>query len=151
MGGISQHSVLTAHRGLPEATLFNNLHKVEIGDTFTIEVFGEVLTYQAIATQTVLPDETQALLPEYGQDLVTLVTCTPLGVNTHRYLVTGERILPTPIGDLEGAGQIPDIPGFPWWAVTLGATGIGYVTLLVVVVVAGRPKRGRAQRPTLGG
>lgn len=121
VGGISQHSVLTAHRGLPDATLFNDLPKLKIGDTFTIEVLGEVLSYQVTETQTVLPDETKSLVPQYGKDLATLVTCTPLGINSHRMLVTAERILPTPIEDLNSLGKAPDIPGFPWWSVFAGA------------------------------
>lgn len=126
VGGESQHSVLTAHRGLPSATLFNDLGEVEIGETFTVEVFGEVLTYVVVETQTVLPDETQSLRPVYGEDLITLVTCTPLGINTHRYLVTGTRVTPTPSEDVERAGERPEIPGFPWWAVGLGAALVGY-------------------------
>lgn len=128
VGGESQHSVLTAHRGLPEATLFDNLNKMKRGETFTIETFGEVLTYRVIETQIVLPDETQALYPVYGKDLVTLVTCTPLGVNSHRHLVTGERITPTPLEDIEKAGNRPEIPGFPWWAAwsVMGIATIGF-------------------------
>ncbi|QNN64017.1 class C sortase [Leucobacter denitrificans] len=140
VGGDSQHSVLTAHRGLPEAVLFNELDQLEIGDTFTIEVFGEVLTYRVFETQTVLPDESQSLLPEYGKDHVTLVTCTPLGINSHRYLVTGERILPTPVADIEAAGARPEIPGFPWWTVALGGSILAYVSIIVVA--------GRTARPT---
>lgn len=140
VGGLSQHSVLTAHRGLPEATLFNDLNRMRIGDTFTIEVFGEVLTYRTISTETILPDQTQALLPEYGEDLVTLVTCTPLGINTHRYLVTGTRILPTPAADIAAAGERPEIPGFPWWAVALTGVAGAY---LAVIYLAGRPKKQR--------
>ncbi|MBK0417746.1 class C sortase [Leucobacter sp. CSA1] len=121
VGGESRHSVLTAHRGLPSADLFTRLDRVEEGDTFTIEVFGEVLTYRVVDTRVVDPDETEALTPEYGRDLVTLVTCTPLGVNSHRILVTGERVTPTPIADIENAGRSPEIPGFPWWAVGLAA------------------------------
>lgn len=121
VGGASQHSVLTAHRGLPDATLFNDLPKLKIGDTFTIEVLGEVLSYQVFETQTVLPDETKSLVPQYGKDLATLVTCTPLGINSHRMLVTAQRILPTPIEDLNALGKAPEIPGFPWWSVFAGA------------------------------
>lgn len=117
VGGESQHSVLTAHRGYPSATLFNDLDRLKLDDTFTVEVFGEVFTYRVIETHTVLPEETQAVLPRYGEDLITLVTCTPLGINSHRELVTGERVLPTPAGDLDRAGTSPNIPGFPWWAV----------------------------------
>ncbi len=135
VGGESQHSVLTAHRGLPSATLFDNLDKVKVGDRFTIEVFGEVLTYQVISTQVVQPDQTQPLLPQYGRDLVTLVTCTPLGINTHRILVTGERVTPTPIEDIEAAGAKPDIPGFPWWTLVIGGS---FIVLTGYVVYSGR-------------
>lgn len=131
VGGESQHSVLTAHRGLPSATLFDNLGDLKLGDTFTIEVFGEVLTYQVVDTQTIEPDKTQALVPRYGQDLVTLVTCTPLGINTHRYLVTGERITPTPIEDVERAGTRPEIPGFPWWTLALGGAILAFGTVIL--------------------
>lgn len=133
VGGESQHSVLTAHRGLAEATLFDNLDKLAIGDRFQISVFGEVLSYRIIETKVVAPENTESLFPRLGDDLVTLVTCTPLGINTHRILVTGERILPTPIGDVQSASATPDIPGFPWWAVGLTATVVvagGYVWLM---------------------
>lgn len=121
VGGTTQHSVLTAHRGLPEATMFDNLDRLEPGDTFTVEVYGEVLTYQITDRRTVAPKDTDTLRAVAGEDLVTLVTCTPLGINTHRILVTGERILPTPQADLDRAGEAPNIPGFPWWAVGLAA------------------------------
>lgn len=130
VGGESTRSVLTAHRGLATAELFNHLDRVEVDDTFTIEVFGEVLTYRVIDTRIVEPTDGESLFPIEGQDLVTLVTCTPLGINSHRILVTGERIIPTPQADLDNAGQSPEIPTFPWWA--LIATGVlltagGYV------------------------
>lgn len=141
VGGVSQHSVLTAHRGYPSATLFNELHKLKMGDTFTVEVFGEVLTYEVIETQTVLPEETQAVLPRYGEDLMTLVTCTPLGINSHRELVTGQRVTPTPIGDVERAGQRPDIPGFPWWALLCVGALAAYGTF---VYMSGRNAARRA-------
>lgn len=127
VGGIDSHSVLSAHRGLASATMFNDLDKLVIGDLFTIEVAGEVLTYQVFETQVVKPEDTKTVLPRPGQDIATLVTCTPLGINTHRILVTGERVTPTPIAALNDAGRTPDIPGFPWWAVILptGALVIG--------------------------
>ena len=86
VGGADTHSVLTAHTGLAKATLFDNLKDVELGDTFTISVFGEVLTYQVVETQTILPSETGSLIIQGDRDIVTLVTCTPLGINSHRYL-----------------------------------------------------------------
>ena len=130
VGGLDQHSVLTAHRGLPEATLFNDLDRVATGDTFTVEVLGEVLTYRVIESRVVDPSDTESLRVVAGTDLMTLVTCTPLGINTHRILVTGERITPTPIIDMQRAGTPPNIPGFPWWAVWIGGTALvltGYV------------------------
>ncbi|MBP1327108.1 sortase A [Leucobacter exalbidus] len=125
VGGASQHSVLTAHRGLADAQMFTQLDRVKQGDTFTIEVFGEVITYRVFDTQVVKPEDTESLYPVYGDDLVTLVTCTPIGINSHRILVTGERVTPTPQADLDRAGEVPNIPGFPWWAVGLGAAVLG--------------------------
>ncbi|WP_099333246.1 class C sortase [Actinomyces minihominis] len=149
VGGIDTHSVLTAHTGLAKATLFNNLKDVEIGDTFTVTVSGEVLTYQVVETQTILPSETGSLIIQGGQDLVTLVTCTPLGINTHRYLVTGERVEPTPIADVEAAERTPEVPRFPWWAVILPS---GVVLIGVYVWRTGYPpkpkkKKGTSPRP----
>ncbi|PQZ89545.1 class C sortase [Arthrobacter sp. MYb227] len=130
IGGKDTHSVLTAHRGLANATMFSNLDKVKVGDTFTVEVFGEVLTYRVRETKVVDPDDTDTLLTVAGDDLVTLVTCTPLGINSHRILVTGERITPTPIKDIEAAGADPTIPGFPWWAAIYGG-GLILITTYV--------------------
>lgn len=130
VGGVNTHSVLTAHRGLAQAEMFTNLDKVGVGDRFTVEVFGEVLTYQVSETKVVDPDDTDTLQAVAGEDLVTLVTCTPLGINSQRILVTGERVTPTPIEDVQAAGQAPGIPGFPWWALIYGA-GIVAITAFV--------------------
>lgn len=130
VGGIGTRAVLTGHRGLATSELFTNLDKVKPGDTFTIEVFGEVLSYRVVTTEVVAPEDSKALYPDPDRDLLTLVTCTPLGINSHRILVTGERVLPTPSGDLAGAGDPPTIPGFPWWIVILCvvvALGVAYV------------------------
>ncbi|VEI14018.1 class C sortase [Trueperella bialowiezensis] len=126
VGGENTHSVITAHRGLANATMFDNLPKLEVGDTFTLETFGRILTYKVTKISTVEPEDTESLRVDSGHDLVTLVTCTPLGVNTHRVLVTGERIWPTPAADLARAGE-PTHPGFPMWAVVfvLGTVGLG--------------------------
>ncbi|WP_336659017.1 class C sortase [Leucobacter sp. USHLN153] len=145
VGGASQHSVLTAHRGLATAELFTRLDEVRPGDLFSIEVFGEVLAYRVSGTQVVRPDEGEALYPTFGKDLVTLVTCTPLGINSHRILVTGERVTPTPEAVLDDAGTPPEIPGFPWWAVGLGAA---VVLLTAYVGWAGRPRRDGLGTPT---
>jgi sortase A len=138
VGGRSTHSVLTGHRGLASSEIFTNLDKVRAGDTFTIEVFGEILAYRVIETRVVEPEDTESLLVQPGEDLITLVTCTPLGINSHRILVTGERVTPTPQSDIDTAGEAPDVPGFPWWMVTAGGVILGAGTY---VWVSGRPPR----------
>ena len=94
LGGNGCHSVLSAHRGLPEARLFRDLDKLKVGDTFTVTVLDRVLTYRVDRITVAEPDDTRALLPEEGSDLCTLLTCTPYGINSHRLLVRGCRTDP---------------------------------------------------------
>lgn len=131
IGGDTRHTVITAHRGLANAAMFTRLDEVKQGDTFTLEVLDEVLTYRVTQTKVVNPEDTDTIRPEVGRDLATLVTCTPLGINTHRILVTGERITPTPEKDIVAAGKAPDVPGFPWWGVW-GVLGLGLITVYLV-------------------
>jgi len=92
VGGKSTHTVLSGHRGLPSAKLFTGLDKLEEGDTFTIRTLDEVLTYQVDKISIVLPSQTEQLAIVPNEDLCTLMTCTPYGVNSHRLLVRGHRI-----------------------------------------------------------
>lgn len=92
VGGESTHAVITAHRGLPSAALFTDLDRLEEGDHFLLHVLDETLCYEVDQILTVEPDDTGALEVEEGEDLVTLVTCTPYGVNTHRLMVRGHRV-----------------------------------------------------------
>ena len=92
VGGASTHGVISAHRGLPSAKLFTNLDQLEVGDTFTITVLDRTLTYEVDNISIVLPTETDSLKVSEGKDYVTLMTCTPYGINTHRLLVRGRRI-----------------------------------------------------------
>ena len=92
VGGESTHCVLSAHRGLPSATLFTHLDRLEIGDTFRITVLDRALIYEVDQIKTVLPDEAGDLLITEGEDYCTLLTCTPYGINTHRLLVRGHRV-----------------------------------------------------------
>lgn len=92
VGGIGTHSVLSAHRGLPSSLLFTNLDKLEIGDVFTITTLNRTLTYQVDKILIVSPKEITSLKIDKNNDYVTLVTCTPYGINTHRLLVRGKRI-----------------------------------------------------------
>lgn len=92
VGGEGNRSVLTAHTGMQSATLFDNLVKVRKGDLMVVETYGEKMTYKVTDIRTVLPSQSDALTAVAGKDLLTLMTCTPYGVNTHRLLVTGERV-----------------------------------------------------------
>ena len=92
VGGVGTHCVLSGHRGLPSAKLFTNLDQLADGDVFVLRVLDEVLTYQVDKILIVEPEDTDALKVEEGQDLCTLVTCTPYGVNSHRLLVRGHRV-----------------------------------------------------------
>ena len=92
VGGEGTHVVLSAHRGLPSAKLFTDLPELGEGDIFILNVLDRKMTYQVDQILTVLPTELEALEVEDGQDYVTLMTCTPYGINTHRLLVRGHRI-----------------------------------------------------------
>lgn len=92
VGGETAHCVLTGHCGLPTQKFFTDLDRVKEGDIFFLHICGETLAYQVSTIQVVLPSNTESLQMEQGKDQVTLVTCTPYGVNSHRLLVTGERI-----------------------------------------------------------
>ncbi|TDP93120.1 sortase A [Leucobacter luti] len=143
VGGSGTRSVLTAHRGLANATMFTNLDQVTLGDTFVVETLGRVMTYRVRDIQVIAPEDTGTLRAELGEDLVTLITCTPLGINTHRIVVTGERITPTPIADVQAAGATSAIPGFPWWAVWSGLGLLlvtGYVARQGFVEAAARSR-----------
>ena len=92
VGGESSHCVISGHRGLPSAKLFTNLDKLVVGDTFLFRVLDETLTYEVDQILIVEPQEVSALTIREGEDLCTLVTCTPYGINTHRLLVRGHRV-----------------------------------------------------------
>ena len=109
VGGESTHTVLSAHSGLASSKLFSDIDQLAVGDTFYIHVLGEVLAYKVDAINTVLPTDTSLLQIEDGKDYVTLVTCTPFGVNTHRLLVRGHRIPYTRTGNRCRRGKTCDI------------------------------------------
>lgn len=92
VGGNSRHSILCAHRGLPSAELFTKLDKLSMGDVFLVHVLEETLAYEVDDIKTIKPEELEDLKAIEGKDIITLMTCTPYGVNTHRLLVRGSRI-----------------------------------------------------------
>jgi sortase A len=128
VGGRSTRTVITAHRGLAQAALFTRLNEVKKGDTFTLQVFGRTLAYRVITTQVVEPSDIQAVKVVPGEDLATLVTCTPLGINSHRILVTGERFIPKTASDVKRANRPSDVLKFPWWL-------IGYLSVIAWAII----------------
>ena len=92
VGGTGTHSVLSAHRGLPSFRLFTDLDKLELGDTFVIQILDRTMTYQIDKITIVKPNQINDLKIDKDSDYVTLLTCTPYGINTHRLLVRGKRI-----------------------------------------------------------
>lgn len=105
VGGKNTHSVLTGHRGLPNQKFFSDLDKMILGDRFYIHIMNDIMCYQVYKITTIEPTDVEALFIENDRDLVTLVTCTPYGVNTHRLLIMGERV---PLENIEkdGAGHV---------------------------------------------
>ena len=130
VGGSSTHAVLSAHSGMASSKLFSDIDQLTEGDTFYIHVLGEVLAYEVDAINTVLPTNTHLLQIEDGKDLVTLVTCTPFGVNTHRLLVRGHRVPYTPEQETTAAEKPA---ASSWMRHYLTGLGIG----LGAVAVAG--------------
>ena len=132
VGGSSTHAVLSAHSGLASSKLFSDIDQLAVGDVFYIHVLGEVLAYKVDIINTVLPTDTSLLQIEDGKDLVTLVTCTPFGVNTHRLLVRGHRVPYTPEQEATAAAEKPAASS--WTQHYLIGLGIG---LGVVAVIGG--------------
>ncbi len=142
IGGEGTHSVISAHRGLPSAKLFTDLDEMEIGDVFYIHVLDETLAYQVDQIETVEPDELNSLRVVKGRDLVTLLTCTPYAVNTHRLLVRGTRI---PYEEAREIQEEQEQNALPLWLreyFTSIVVGIFFLALLITAVLLWR-KRSR--------
>lgn len=92
IGGLGNHSVLSGHRGLPTAKMFTDLDKMDVGDDFFIHVLDQTLEYKVDQIKVIDPSDTSDLMPVPDKDYVTLLTCTPLGINSHRLIVRGERV-----------------------------------------------------------
>ena len=144
VGGESTHTVLTGHTGLGTATMFDQLTSLKEGDVFYIEVPGRHLKYQVTDIRVVLPNETETLNKVEGKDLATLITCTPYGINTHRLLVTGERV---PMDEEAVAAEAAQVKGAvlkPWMIAILVAVAI---IILVSTVIWARSRKHRAEKP----
>ena len=130
VGGSSTHSVLSAHSGMASSKLFSDIDQLTEGDTFYIHVLGDTLAYKVDSINTVLPTDTSLLQIEDGKDYVTLVTCTPFGVNTHRLLVRGHRVPYTPEQETTAVEENPAASS--WTQHYLTGLGVGLCTVVVI-------------------
>ena len=130
VGGAGTHAVLSAHSGMASAKLFSDIDQLAEGDMFYIHVLGDTLAYEVDSINTVVPTDTSLLQIEEGKDLVTLVTCTPFGVNTHRLLVRGHRVPYVPAREAVAAAEKPAASS--WTQHYLTGLGIGLGAVAVV-------------------
>ncbi|MFU0469089.1 class C sortase [Gardnerella vaginalis] len=130
VGGKTRHSVVTAHTGLPHATMFDDLIYLKKGDYFYFDIQGETLRYRVFRINVVEPNDISMLQREKGRDLATLLTCTPYGVNTQRLLVTGYRVLPDPVSAPGDKLQ------WPLWMTMFVLALIGCAVILATMIIA---------------
>ena len=135
IGGSNTHCVLSGHSGMSDQKMFSDLNKLQEGDIFYIHVLNETLAYKVSRIDTVLPEDTSLLGIEPGKDMVTLVTCTPFGVNTHRLLVRGERT-----DYVEAAEEVAELEetkdtSSTWTDEYWKGVVIGIVILIVLILI----------------
>ena len=138
IGGEGTHAALTGHTGVSTSTMFDNLHKVKLGDTFTVETLGKRVAYRVDNIIVVKPEDTQYLQPVQGKDYVTLITCTPYGINSHRLLVRGER-LPD---DSPALAENVNSDRWQWWMLL----AMGLSALAFIYLILGFVKRKKGQQ-----
>lgn len=137
VGGEGTHAVISAHRGLPSAVLFTDLDKLVEGDHFLLYILDEILCYEVDRINVIEPYDTECLAPEEGQEYVTLMTCTPYGVNSHRLLVRGHRISYEPEvvevmqEEAKASTQINIHTDYLLWVIV----GLSVTALFIVVII----------------
>ena len=145
VGGEGTHTVLTSHTGLSTATLFDHLDKVKVGDKVYVDVSGESLAYEVDQIKVVLPNEIDDLAPIQGEDLLTLMTCTPYAVNTHRLLVRAHRIpLDAEVAAVAEIARGNGLAMEPWMWWLLGGASVGLVAAAFILVGTAHRRRRRA-------
>lgn len=138
IGGEGTHAALTGHTGISTSTMFDNLNKVQEGDVFSVEVLGKKLAYRVDDIHVVLPTDTERLRPVANKDYVTLITCTPYGINTHRLLVRGERL---PDDSTEAQlGEFNPNPWQWWMFLAIGTSAVALCYLLWSLIKARKGK-----------
>lgn len=153
IGGESCHSVLTGHSGVAGNRLFSDLEQLHTGDVFYLHILNQVLAYRITDINQVLPHETELLVPVPGQDLCTLVTCYPYGVNSHRLLVSGIRIPYVEAAEIEHEAEENDIPVKSTWKEQYytglaigGGSALGAVLIGVIIAFLRRKRRNRNEK-----
>ena len=147
VGGPGTHAALSGHRGLPSAKLFTDLNKMKVGDLFYIRVLDQTLAYKVTSIETVLPNETESLAIQPGKDLVTLITCTPYGINSHRLLVHAERTDYVPTEDeVKVDNPIFNIP-LPYLLLIIAVFALALVFAIMTIVRRRQTVRGQGGRP----
>lgn len=137
VGGQSAHSVLTGHTGIVSATILNRLDEVELGESIYIRTVGQDLKYEVSDIRVVLPEETDSLQIVKGEDLLTVITCTPYGINSHRLLVTGHRV---PMDPNEATVFEEADSKFDWWMLVVAGA---VIIVFIVIIVRSRKKSTR--------
>ena len=145
VGGEGTHCVLSGHRGLPSAKLFTDLDDLRIGDLFMLRILDSLLTYEVDQILIVDPDDTDDLRQVQGQDLCTLVTCTPYGVNTHRLLVRGHRVENTPETEVVRV-TANAVPLDPMIVAVIVAVPMMAVAITVLIVSSNRREKRKHRR-----
>ena len=152
VGGEGTHTIITGHSGMASQKMFTDLEQLQEGDVFYLRILDEVLAYQVDAIHTVLPHDTTYLGIVPGEDLCSLVTCTPTGINTHRLLVQGTRIPYEPVLEVEDTVLSPEQKVVSLWedqywlGIRLGLMAMVFLILMVNVLLYIRKTRGRAAR-----
>lgn len=152
VGGTDTHAVLSGHTGLPEAEIFTRLTEVSEGDLFLVHVLKEVLAYEVDQIKVVEPENTEDLYIEPGQDYVTLVTCTPYGINSHRLLVRGKRVPYTPEVKETAGRQQKEGAGKSGWRRIYGKAAVegaaaAFAVILIIVLIRKIRKKCRKRNP----
>lgn len=153
VGGEGTHAVLTSHTGLSNATLFDNLTKVVEGDLIFVDVLGTTLAYRVDQIKIVLPDDIGDLAAEPGRDLLTLFTCTPYSVNTHRLLVRGERVTlaDDAVAALFAEPSVFVMQGWMWGLLAVSTIAIALFVVMLVHANRKRKKDEDPEKPVLYG
>lgn len=154
-GDVGNNAIITGHTGLPTAMLFTDLDELELGDRFYLDILNEIFTYEIVNIFVVLPSETENLTAQSDKDLVTLVTCTPYGVNSHRLLIQGERIDEVPPTSLIGtpseevlaseADKTSALDNLPVLIAVASTFAVVFLVTVTVVVVRSRKNSKKTQ------